>query len=209
MTGLICLAYVAGWTAGSFGILPFPPPLTLRLSPKQRLVTTQTGTFKAATCLGALEFSRGKVPALYSGLGICEAAARRSLSFLIPLPLTLLASVFLRAMVGRAWEMECGGQCGRALSRFPVLGWSLLLYFLRPLLSLESLSAASVSFPRTPSSSPPSTQHGHGTLLSLCSCRALPGWRGLPRTSGPSWRRKLPPAGAQLAPTWSVRPSFL
>lgn len=109
MTGLICLAYVAGWTAGSFGIFPFPPPLTLRLSPKQRLVTTQTGTFKAETCLGVLVFSQGKVPVLYSGLGICEAGARRSLSFLIPLPLTLLASVFLRAMVGRAWEMEWEG----------------------------------------------------------------------------------------------------
>lgn len=149
-----------------FWNISVPPPLTLCLSPKQRLVTTQTGTFNAETCLGVLEFSQGKVPALYSGLGICEAGARRGLSFLIPLPLTLLASVFLRAMVGRAWEMECGGQCGRALSRFPVLGWS-LLYFLRPLLSLESLPAASVSFPRTPSSSPPSTQHGHGMLLSL------------------------------------------
>lgn len=120
MTGLICLAYVAGWTAGSFGIFPFPPPLTLRLSPKQRLVTTQTGTFKAETCLGVLVFSQGKVPVLYSGLGICEAGARRSLSFLIPLLLTLLASVFLRAMVGRAWEMEwegsVAGRCPGSLS---------------------------------------------------------------------------------------------
>lgn len=86
-----------------------------------------------------------------------ELAEGRHLSS--PVPLTLTGLLFLRAVVARPGEVRCGGQCSGlagcclhcvvllSFSRFPVLARSLLTCFLKALPSLESLPAASLSFP--------------------------------------------------------------